>query len=75
MTSKFNDALEMIDSLSIEEQEMLLEIESKRLTERKRKLLQERIAEGKKDISEGRFIDGNAADIMNSIDDEIKTIQ
>ena len=75
MTSKFNDALDMIDSLSIEEQEMLLEIESKRLTERKRKLLQERIAEGKKDISEGRFIDGNAADIMNSIDDEIKTIQ
>ncbi|MBE2216787.1 MAG: hypothetical protein IAE90_01195 [Ignavibacteria bacterium] len=75
MTSKFNDALEMIDSLSIEEQEMLLEIESKRLTERKRKILQERIAEGKKDISEGRFIEGNAADIMNSIDDEIKTIQ
>ncbi len=75
MTSKFNDALEMIDSLSIEEQEMLLEIESKRLTERKRKILQERIAEGKKDISEGRFIEGNAADIMNSIDDEIKNLQ
>lgn len=75
MTSKFNDALEMIDSLSIEEQEMLLVIESKRLTERKRKILQERIAEGKKDISEGRFIEGNAADIMNSIDDEIKNLQ
>lgn len=75
MTSKFNDALELIDSLSIEEQEMLLEIASKRLTERKRKKLQERIAEGKKDIAEGRFIEGNAADIMNSIDDEIKTLQ
>ena len=38
MNSKFNEALELIDSLSLEEQEELIEIERKRIIEKKKKL-------------------------------------
>lgn len=75
MTSKFNDALELIESLSLEEQEQVLEIEKKRLIEKKRKLLIEDIKEAKKDIAEGNFITGNAEDIIKAIEDEVKSLK
>jgi len=75
MSSKFNDVLEMIDSLTIEEQELLLDIEKKRLIEKKRKKLLEDIQEAKKDFAEGKYITGNVEDIMKAIEDEIKSLK
>jgi hypothetical protein len=73
MTSKFNEALELIDSLSLEEQEELIEIEKKRITEKKRKILSKDIREAKKDIEKGNFITGDHKKVMEAIDDEIKS--
>lgn len=75
MSSKFNDVLEMIDSFSIEEREQIIEIEKNRLQADKREKLIERVKEGKKDIKEGRFIEGEVQDIMKAIDDEVKDIK
>lgn len=75
MSSKFNDVLEMIESLSIEEQEDLLEIERKRLIDKKRKKLIDDINESRKDISEGNYTIGNADDIMKAIDNETDIIK
>ncbi len=75
MTPKFNDVLELIDSLSLDEQELLLEIEKKRLIEKKRKLLLEDIKEAKKDFAEGNYITGNVEDIMKAIEDEVKSLK
>ncbi len=75
MTSKFNDVLELIDSFSIEEREEILEIEKNRLIADKREKLIERVKEGKNDITEGRFTEGDVKDIMKAIDDEVKNIK
>lgn len=74
MSSKFNDALEIVDSLSIEEQEELLEIEKKRLIERKRKKLAEDIEEAEKDIENGNYITGTPEELVKAIEEEAKKI-
>ncbi len=73
MTSKFNEALELIDSLSLDEQEELIEIEKKRIMEKKRKILSNDIQEAKEDIKKGNYITGDYKEVMKSIDDEIKS--
>lgn len=64
MNSKFNEALEQIDSLSLDEQEELIEIERKRIIEKKRILLAENVSEAKKDIEDGNVITGECKEIM-----------
>lgn len=73
MTARFNEALELIDSLSLDEQEELIEIEKKRITEKKRKILSNDIREAKEDIEKGNFITGDYIEVMKAIDDEIKS--
>lgn len=75
MSSKFNDALEMVDSLSIEEHEELLEIEKKRLIERKRKKLLEDIAEAREDIKNGDFVIGTPEELIKEIEEEVKKLK
>lgn len=70
MTTKFNDVLEMVDSLTIEEQEELLEIEKKRLIDRKRTKLVNDIAESEKDIENGNFKTGTPEELVKAIEDE-----
>ncbi|MCI0449463.1 MAG: hypothetical protein L0Y79_06720 [Chlorobi bacterium] len=74
MSSKFNDALELIDSLSIEEQEELLEIERKRLIEKKRKKLIKDIAEAE-DIRKGNYITGTPEELVKAIEEESKRLE
>ncbi|MEO8513136.1 MAG: hypothetical protein ABI543_06240 [Ignavibacteria bacterium] len=74
-TSKFNDALELIESFSLEEQEQLIEIEQKRIIEKKRELLLREIELSKKEISEGKYIEGNAAEILKAIENEVKNLK
>ncbi len=73
MNSKFNEALELVDSLPLEEQEQLIEIERKRIIERKREILSQNIKEAQTDIEKGNYITGNAKEIMKAIDDEVKS--
>lgn len=73
MTARFNEALELIDSLSLDEQEELIEIEKKRITEKKRKILSNEIREAKEDIEKGNFITGDYKEVMKAIDDVIKS--
>ncbi len=70
MSSKFNDAMEIIESLSIEEQEELLEIERKRLIDKKRKMLIEDIAEAEKDLENGNYITGTPEELVKAIEEE-----
>jgi hypothetical protein len=75
MTSKFNDALEIIESLSIEEQEELLEIERKRLIEKKRKKLVGDIAEAEKDIENGNYITGTPEELIKAIEEDVNKLK
>ncbi|MEO8445945.1 MAG: hypothetical protein ABI528_00540 [bacterium] len=65
--------MELVDSLPLEEQEQLIEIERKRIIERKRKLLSQNIIDAQTDIENGNYITGDANEIMKAIDDEIKS--
>lgn len=67
MSSKFDNVLELIESLSVEEQERIIEIVNSRLLESK-KLCE--FIEGKRDIKAGRFTEGKAHDIMKAIYDK-----
>jgi hypothetical protein len=74
MSSKFNDALELIESLTLEEQEELLEIERKRISERKRKLLLEEISDAEKDIANGNYLTGTPEELVKAIEEESKNL-
>ncbi len=73
MQTIINDILDKFDSLSIEDQESIIEIERKRMTERKRKLLVEEVHESEKEYNEGKFIEGDAETLMKAIENENKT--
>jgi len=75
MTSKFNDTLEMIESFSIEEQEEILEIEKKRIIEKKRNQLLKDIEEAKKDIKNGDFDSGTPEELIKAIEKEVELIR
>lgn len=55
MSSKVNDVLEDFDSLTLEEQETVLHIETKRLVEKKRELLIEEVKEAEKEYTSGKL--------------------
>ena len=73
MNSKFNEVLELIDSLPLEEQEQLIEIEQKRIIEKKRIRLLKNIKEAQADIKNGNYITGDDKEVMKAIDDEVKS--
>jgi len=73
MTSKLIKALELFGTLSIEEQEKLILIETKKNVEMKKKILSNDIGEAIEDIKAGNFITGNYEQVMKAIDDEIKS--
>ncbi|MBK9331904.1 MAG: hypothetical protein IPM96_05735 [Ignavibacteria bacterium] len=70
MNTKINDILEDFDSLSLNEQEELIEIEKKRLIENKRKLLVDEVKEAENEYTEGKYITGDTDELMRAIDDE-----
>lgn len=55
MSNKVNDILEKFDSLSLEEQETVFEIEKTYLIERKRKLLAEGVKESEREYVSGKL--------------------
>jgi len=73
MTSKLIKALELFGTLSIEEQEKLILLAGKKNAEMKKKNFSNDIGEALEDIKNGNFITGNYEQVMNAIDDEIKS--
>lgn len=67
MQTIVNDILDKFNSLSIEEQESILEIEKKRLIERKREMLVQEVREAEKEYTEAKYIEDDADTLMSSI--------
>jgi hypothetical protein len=68
-TSKFQELIDSVEELSIEDQEFLLEIVHKRLIEQKRSNLEGRIAEARKSYQKGEVQRGTVADLMKVLDE------
>jgi hypothetical protein len=63
----FDEALEMVDSMTIEEREQLLEILQKRLIDEKREELVKNIREAKQEYRKGKIKKGTVDDLMREI--------
>ncbi len=72
MNNKLNDILEEFDSLSLEEQETILEIEKKRIIERKREQLVRDVKEGEQEFKAKALKPESVEDIMKGIDETDK---
>ncbi len=67
--STFQRANETIETLSLNDQEALLELLQKRLIEQRRKILMGEIAEVRQEYSQGQVQFGSVADFMAELDE------
>ena len=63
----FQQALEMIESLSEEERKSLLEIVTRRLTEERREEIAHAVAEARKDYASGDVRRGTVDDLLRDL--------
>ena len=70
MGTRINDLLENFDTLTIDEQELVISIERKRLIERKREELFNTIKEAEEEYKSGTLKSENVDEIMKAIEDE-----
>lgn len=66
-TVTFQDALEMVESLSDFQQDSLLDIIRHRLVARRQRYLAERIKEARREYSRGDVRKGSVADLMKEL--------
>ncbi|MSQ48429.1 MAG: hypothetical protein EXR78_08645 [Deltaproteobacteria bacterium] len=66
-TLPFGDVLDAIDQLSLEEQETLVDIVQRRVTERSRKLLASEIREAQEEFTEGRCQAVTVEELMKEV--------
>jgi hypothetical protein len=67
-SSTFQQAIEIIETLSLDDQEALLELLQKRLIERRRKVLIREITEVRQEYIQGQAKFGNVAAFMAELD-------
>lgn len=67
-SSTFQKAIETIETLSLNDQEALLELLQKRLIEQRRKMLMHEIAEVRQEYAQGQVQFGSVADFMAELD-------
>lgn len=67
-TSTFQQAIDVIESLSLEDQEILIDIIQKRIKEQKRKQLLQDIAEVETEYAEGKVKFGTVDDFLAELD-------
>lgn len=67
--TSFNQVLESIESLSIEDQEALVDLVKRRLIERKRATIAENIAEAKEAYRAGQVFRGTVDDVIAELND------
>jgi hypothetical protein len=68
-TSKFQELIDSIEELSIEDRELLLEIVHRRMIDEKRSKLGEKIAEARESYRKGEVKRGTVADLMKVLDE------
>ena len=66
----FTEALEIVDSLPYEEQELLVEIIKKRVVEKKRRELVNAVEESWKDYATGNIKKGTVEDLLRDLTEE-----
>lgn len=66
----FQQAIEAVENLSLEDQAMLLEIIQKRLNQQRRAELVKEIAELRKEYAEGNVRFGSVEDFLTELDEE-----
>lgn len=69
-TSPFQQAIEAVENLSLEDQAMLLDIIQKRLNQQRREELVQEIAEARKEYAEGNVRFGSVEDFLTELDEE-----
>lgn len=67
--SQFQQALEAVEVLSLEDQAMLLDILQNRLRQQRRNELLKEVAEVRQEYAEGKVKFGSVADFMAELDD------
>ena len=65
--STFQEALDTVESLTIDEQTMLIEIIQNRLREQQRQELLKNVAQSEKEYIQGNFLRGSVDELMNEV--------
>ncbi len=68
-TSEFQKVLETVEALPLEEQEILIDIIEKRISQKKRAKLVQEVREAQQDYAEGRVQRGSVADLIAELED------
>ncbi len=68
-SSNFQQVIETIETLSLNDQEALLELLQKRLIEQRRKILMGEVAEVRQEYAQGQVQFGSVADFMAELDE------
>ncbi len=67
--STFQQALDVVEALKPEEQEILVDIVSKRLSQQRRSELIKEVAQAKSDYEQGQVRRGSVADLLSELDE------
>lgn len=65
----FQEALDTVESLSIDEQTMLIEIIQNRLRQQRRQELLENVTQSENDYAQGNFHRGSVEDLMMELEE------
>ena len=68
-TSIFQQAIEAVEALSIEDQAMLIDLVQQRLRHQRREELLEQVSEAERDYAAGNIRRGSVADFMAELED------
>ena len=68
-TSAFQQAIETVEALPLEDQAVLVDIIQQRLKQQRREELLQRVAETERDYVTGNIRRGSVADLMAELDD------
>ncbi|MBO1352191.1 MAG: hypothetical protein EBE86_034715 [Hormoscilla sp. GUM202] len=69
-SSGFQEVIEAVETFSLEDREILLDILKKRLSEERRKQLGQEIAEVRQDYREGKVQFGTVDDFLAALDED-----
>ena len=67
-TSAFQQAIETVEKLSLEEQQMLIDTIQKRLHQQRRAILSEEITEIRQEVTEGKVKFGSVDEFLKELD-------
>ena len=67
-TSSFQKAIETIEKLSLEEQEILIQTVQKRLSQERRKIISQEIKEVRKEVAQGQVKIGSVDQFLEELD-------